>query len=71
MYELLGLDEHVKEMGIVDASPYDPAWLLVADHNIALPQGMRSDLNITLAALMEKAFATKSRGGVGEAVRRG
>jgi len=60
MYELLGLYDHVKEMGIVDASPYDPANHLVADRNIALPQGMRNELNIELATLMEKAFATKS-----------
>lgn len=60
MFELLGLYKHVKEMGIVDASPYDPASELVADRNIALPQGMRNDLNIKLAALMEKAFSTKS-----------
>ncbi len=60
MYELLGLYDHVKEMGIVDASPYDPASHLVADRNIALPQGMRNELNIELATLMEKAFATKS-----------
>jgi crotonobetainyl-CoA:carnitine CoA-transferase CaiB-like acyl-CoA transferase len=60
MYELLGLFEQVKEMGVVDASPYDPASESVADHNIALPQGMRNELNIQLATLMEKAFATKS-----------
>jgi crotonobetainyl-CoA:carnitine CoA-transferase CaiB-like acyl-CoA transferase len=60
MFEPLGLYEHVKEMGIVDASPYDPASELVADRNIAVPQGMRNDLNIKLATLMEKAFSTKS-----------
>jgi crotonobetainyl-CoA:carnitine CoA-transferase CaiB-like acyl-CoA transferase len=60
MYELLGLYDHVKEMGIVDSSPYDPASEFVADRNIALPQGMRNELNVKLATLMEEAFATKS-----------
>jgi crotonobetainyl-CoA:carnitine CoA-transferase CaiB-like acyl-CoA transferase len=59
MYEVLGLYDHVKELGIVDASPYDPASKSVADCNIALPQGMRSDLNFKLATKLEDAFATK------------
>ena len=45
MFEVLGLWERVQRLGIVDASPYDPASKAVADRNIALPQGMRADLN--------------------------
>lgn len=60
MYELLGLYDLVRKMGIVDASPYDPASEFVADHNIALPQGIRNELNTELATLMENAFLTKS-----------
>ena len=43
MFEVLGLWERVQRLGIVDASPYDPASKAVADRNIALPQGMRAD----------------------------
>lgn len=60
MFEVLGLTGEVEALGVVDASPYDPASKAVADRNIALPQGMRSDLNIKLATLMEDAFATKT-----------
>jgi crotonobetainyl-CoA:carnitine CoA-transferase CaiB-like acyl-CoA transferase len=57
MLEVLGLWERVQGLGIVDASPYNPASKAVADRNIALPQGMRADLSIQLAAWMEEAFA--------------
>jgi crotonobetainyl-CoA:carnitine CoA-transferase CaiB-like acyl-CoA transferase len=57
MFEELGLWERVQRLGIVDASPYDPASRAVADRNIALPQGMRADLNMQLAVWMEEAFA--------------
>src|SRR5271165_6720915 len=60
MFEVLGLWERVQGLGIVDASPYDPANKAVADRNIALPQGMRADLNMQLAAWMEEAFATRT-----------
>ena len=60
MFEVLGLWERVQRLGIVDASPYDPANKAVADRNIALPQGMRADLNIQLAVWMEEAFAART-----------
>jgi crotonobetainyl-CoA:carnitine CoA-transferase CaiB-like acyl-CoA transferase len=60
MFEVLGLWERVQGLGIVDASPYDPASKAVADRNIALPQGMRADLNMKLAAWMSEAFATRT-----------
>jgi len=60
MFEVLGLWERVQRLGIVDASPYDPASKAVADRNIALPQGMGADLNIQLAVWMEEAFAART-----------
>jgi crotonobetainyl-CoA:carnitine CoA-transferase CaiB-like acyl-CoA transferase len=57
MFEVLGLWERLQRLGIVDTSPYDPASRAVADRNIALPQGMRADLNMQLAVWMEEAFA--------------
>jgi crotonobetainyl-CoA:carnitine CoA-transferase CaiB-like acyl-CoA transferase len=60
MFEVLGLWERVQRLGIVDASPYDPANKAVAERNIALPQGMRADLNIQLAVWVEEAFAART-----------
>jgi len=60
MFEVLGLWRRVKALGIVDASPYDPASIEVKDRNIALAQGMRPDLNMMLADWMEEAFQTKT-----------
>lgn len=56
----LGLWDQAQSLGIVDVSPYDPENVIVADRNIALPQGLRSDLNIQLATWMEEAFATRT-----------
>ncbi|WP_250634444.1 CoA transferase [Pinirhizobacter soli] len=56
----LGLWGRAQSLGIVDVCPYDPASTVVADRNIALPQGLRSDLNMQLAAWMEEAFATRT-----------
>jgi crotonobetainyl-CoA:carnitine CoA-transferase CaiB-like acyl-CoA transferase len=59
LLEVLGLWERAQGLGVVDASPYDPASKAVADRNIALPQGMRADLSIQLAHWMEEAFAVR------------
>ncbi len=60
MLEVLGLWQQVQALGVVDASPYDPASRAVADRNIALAQGMRSDLNIQIAGWIEEAFAART-----------
>jgi crotonobetainyl-CoA:carnitine CoA-transferase CaiB-like acyl-CoA transferase len=60
LLETLGLWGRVQSLGVVDVSPYDPANQAVSDRNIALPEGLRSDLNMQLATWMEEAFATRS-----------
>lgn len=60
LLNVLGLWERVQSVGIVDVSPYDPVNTVVADRNIALPQGLRSDLNMQLATWMEEIFATRT-----------
>jgi crotonobetainyl-CoA:carnitine CoA-transferase CaiB-like acyl-CoA transferase len=60
MLELLELWDRAQALGIVNASPYDPANVAVADRNIAQPERMRSDLNDQLALWITEAFAKKS-----------
>jgi len=60
MLELLGLWDQAQALGIVNASPYDPANVAVEDRNIASPEKMRSDLNDQLALWITEAFARKS-----------
>ena len=60
MLELLGLWDQAQALGIVNASPYDPANVAVEDRNIASPERMRSDLNDQLALWITEAFARKS-----------
>ena len=59
MLELLELWDQAQALGIVNASPYDPANVGVAGRNIALPERMRSDLNDQLALWITEAFAKK------------
>ena len=60
LLETLGLWDRAQSIGIVDVTPYDPANTVVADRNIALAQGLRSDLNMQLATWMDEAFATRT-----------
>ncbi|MGH3529596.1 MAG: CoA transferase [Pseudonocardiaceae bacterium] len=60
MFEVLGIWERVLTLSVVDASPYDPASQSVKDRNVALVQGMRSDLNGQLAEWMEETFVQKT-----------
>jgi|GEM_PF-1624203 len=60
MLELLELWDQAQALGIVNASPYDPANVAVEDRNIASPERMRSDLNDQLALWITEAFAKKS-----------
>ena len=60
MLELLELWDQAQALGIVNASPYDPANVAVEDRNIASPERMRSDLNDQLALWITEAFARKS-----------
>jgi len=59
MLELLELWDQAQALGIVNASPYDPANVAVEDRNIASPERMRSDLNDQLALWLTEAFARK------------
>ena len=60
MLELLELWDQAQALGIVNASPYDPANVAVEDCNIASPERMRSDLNDQLASWITEALAKKS-----------
>lgn len=60
LLDQLGLWETLQGDGMVDASPYDPANASVADRNVAAPQGLRLDLRMKAADLIEQAVKRRT-----------
>ncbi|RDS80865.1 hypothetical protein DWU98_13045 [Dyella monticola] len=60
MLAVLNLEDRAEDAGFLNVTPYDPSNVEYADHNLALPQAIRNDLNVQLAQWMTETFATRT-----------
>jgi len=60
MLRVVGLTDEAREWGLVDETVYKPTNVFLSNHNLALPAGIRSDINTQLACRLGEIFATRT-----------